>query len=116
MCRFQPRSLEPLPPTHTLRGVVEELRAIPDPLAMPSAPKVESGLGEHITFPQIEWPEPLEQAPAIHAPRARTPAARPREVPLVVDMIEPNHGRLTPWVFWVLVALAFAAVLLESLG
>ena len=72
--------------------------------------------GEHVTFPEIEWPEPLEQAPAIHAPRARTPAARPREVPLVVDMIEPNHGRLTPWVFWVLVALAFAAVLLKSLG
>ena len=111
MCPFKPRSLEPLPPPHPPRGVVAELRAIPAPLAMPSAPKVESGLGEHITFPQIEWPEPLEQAPAIHAPRART-----REVPLVVDMIEPNHGRLTPWVFWILVALAFTAVLWKSLG
>ena len=39
-----------------------------------------------------------------------------REVPLVVDMIEPNHGRLTPWVFWFLVAMAFAAVLWKSLG
>ena len=79
MCRFQPRSLEPLPPTHTLRGVVGELRAIPDPLAMPSAPKVESGIGEHITFPQIEWPEPLEQGqPSTRPGLTRRPPGRAR--------------------------------------
>ena len=47
---------------------------------------------------------------------AQNERTRPREVPLVVDMIEPNHGRLTPWVFWILVALAFTAVLWKSLG
>ena len=72
--------------------------------------------GEHVTFPEIEWPEPLQEAPAIHKPQARTQRARPREVPLVVEMIEPEHGRLTPLVFWALVLLSFACVLAKSAG
>ncbi len=72
--------------------------------------------GEHVTFPEIAWPEPLQEAPAIHEPQARTRRTRPREVPLVVEMIEPEHGRLTPWVFWALVLLSFACVLAKSAG
>ena len=72
--------------------------------------------GEHVTFPEIAWPEPLQEPPAIHEPQARTQRTRQREVPLVVEMIEPEHGRLTPWVFWVVVALSFACVLAKSAG
>lgn len=72
--------------------------------------------GEHVTFPEIAWPEPLQEPPAIHEPQARTQRTRQREVPLVVEMIEPEHGRLTPLVFWAMVALSFACVLAKSAG
>ena len=72
--------------------------------------------GEHVTFPEIAWPEPLQEPPAIHEPQARTQRTRQREMPLVVEMIEPEHGRLTPLVFWAMVALSFACVLAKSAG
>ena len=72
--------------------------------------------GEHVTFPEIAWPEPLQEPPAIHEPQARTQRTRQREVPLVVEMIEPKHGRLTPLVFRAMVALSFACVLAKSAG
>ena len=90
MSRFQPRQLAPIEDQHPP--------------------------GEHITFPEVAWPEPLQEPPAIHEPQARTQRTRPREVPLVVEMIEPEHGRLMPWVFWALVALSFACVLAKSAG
>ena len=90
MSRFQPRQLAPI--------------------------DGQSPPGEHVTFPEIAWPEPLQEPPAIHEPQPRTQRTRPRDVPLVVEMIEPEQGRLTPWVFWVVVALSFACVLAKSAG
>lgn len=51
MTRYQPRSLAPLPMTanHTLRPVIDELRAA-DPADAPP--------GAHVHFPEVAWPEP----------------------------------------------------------
>lgn len=48
MTRYQPRSLAPLPMTHTLRPVVDEMRSAQHPP------------GAHVTFPEVAWPEPAE--------------------------------------------------------
>lgn len=88
MTRYQPRSLEPL---------------LTDALHPP---------GEHITFPEVAWPAAAAEPPPPMQP------ARPRDVPLVIGMIEPepNHGRLAPLVFWALVVMSFACVLAKAGG
>lgn len=55
MTRFQPRSLAPIPmttPDHTLRPVIDELRAAQSPTAP---------TGGHVQFPEVAWPA---EAPA----------------------------------------------------
>lgn len=101
MTRYQHRSLEPLQPEHTLRGVVEELRAAERPP------------GAHITFPDVAWPEAAAEPPPPMQP------ARLRDIPLPIGMIEPEEepaSGLAPVVFWLVILVAFACVLAEAGG
>lgn len=115
MTRYQPRSLEPLP---------TDAKRPP---------------GEHITFPEVAWPEAVTEPPppmqparpsdvraapacgapgvhvsivdnsALHRPVSATPVIMP------IGMIEPRPS-LAPWVFWAIVMLSFACVLARAGG
>ena len=83
--------------------------------------------GAHIYDPEVEWRPPavpfrnlattfqkLDTAVDHAAPEY----AHMRAIDLPIGMIEPgpDHGRLTPWVFWAIVGLAFACVLARAAG
>lgn len=100
-------TLESLSPSHTLRAVIHEIRAAERPP------------GEHITFPEVAWPE------AVAEPPDTTPTRVPMDrrsawdavppMPMPIGMIEPRSS-LAPAVFWVIVVAAFACVLAQSAG
>lgn len=84
MTRFQPRSLAPIPMTttdHTLRPVIDELRAA----QTPTAPT-----GGHVQFPEVSWPADAafhgEPPPRIDG-RATVAAPQPDAYDPAVDAV-----------------------------
>lgn len=72
MTRFQPRSLAPIPmttPDHTLRPVIDELRAAQSPTAP---------TGGHVQFPEVAWPEPGPDGGLVGVERGRATVAAPQ--------------------------------------
>lgn len=66
----------------------------------------------HVYMPEVEWHQPAAM-PALQGldGLADTVDCQPFDAPQ-----QPEHGRLTPWVFWAVVALAFACVLAQAGG
>ena len=81
--------------------------------------------GEHITFPEIEWPEHashdihLRQDSVTLTPRstgAKLTVTVRDPLPLPIGMIEPEPAGWSPWLFWALVLLSFGCVLAKAAG
>jgi len=128
MTRYQPRSLAPLPMSNPTNITFNEDGSVtvtapvvtgstPDrTLTVEAVPFPPMGPpGDHITFPEIEWPAASDAPPGTQQVRTSTPDwSAWDEMP--IGMIESDLVRWSPWIFWILVALSFVIVLAKAGG